>query len=84
MNQLINYLRANCILDFGGSLSIDMVRDYLKDDRSMDSRKLLAKLVADGGTDELLLVLADCLMPSIQDALSKAVVRKQLVGYSEE
>jgi hypothetical protein len=83
VNQLIAYLRQNVILDFQGDLNVEMVREFLKDDESREARQLLAKLVADGSTDEMILVLGDCLLETVQQALSDAVVREQLRTFSE-
>ena len=45
MKQLIAYLLDHAILDFSGDLTLDMVRDFLRDDETPEGRKLLAKLV---------------------------------------
>ncbi|HTM19000.1 MAG TPA: hypothetical protein VL172_00775 [Kofleriaceae bacterium] len=83
MNQLIAYLRENLLLDFQGDLTLEMVRDFLKDDDSRDARTLLAKMVADRGTNEMMIVLADCLLDAVQRALSDDLIREQLRNYSE-
>ena len=58
MNQLIAYLRDNLILDFQGDLTIEGVREFLKNDDTRDAKSLMAKLVADAGSSEMMLVLA--------------------------
>ena len=83
MNQLIAYLRENLLLDFQGDLSLEMVREFLKDDDSRDARTLLSKLVTDRGTNDMLIVLADCLLDHVQRSLTDDVVREQLRNYSE-
>jgi len=83
LNQLIAYLRENLLLDFQGDLSLEMVREFLKDDDSRDARTLLAKMVADRGTSDMLIVLADCLLDHVQRSLTDEVVREQLRNYSE-
>lgn len=83
MNQLIAYLRQNVILDFQGDLDIETIREWLKDDESREARQLLAKLVEDGGISEMVLVLADCLLETVQQALTDAAVREQLRMYTE-
>lgn len=83
VNQLIAYLRDHLILDFQGDLNIEMVRDCLKDDESRDARQLLAKLVADGGVSEMMIVMADCLLEPLQQAMTDEVVRENLRMYSE-
>jgi hypothetical protein len=83
VNRLIAYLRENLILDFGGDLSVEKVRELLAGDDSRDARTLLAKLVADRSVEDMMLVLADCLLEPVQNALSDDVVREQLRTYSE-
>ena len=83
MNKLIAYLRDNIILDFQGDLSLETVRDLLRDDDSRDAKQVLAKLVADGGVNEMMIVLADCLLDSVQQALTDEVMRENLRMYSE-
>lgn len=83
MNQLIRYLRENLLLDFQGDLTVDMVREFLKEDDSRDSKTLLTKLVAERGVNEMMLVLADCLLEHVQKSISDDVIRDQLRAYSE-
>ncbi|WP_428264361.1 hypothetical protein [Haliangium sp.] len=83
MDQLIAYLRQNVILDFQGDLDLEKAREFLKDDDSREARQLLTKLVADGGINEMLIVLADCLLDPVQSALTDPVMREQLRMYSE-
>ena len=45
MNALINYLLDNLMLDFQGDLSVDMVRDFLRDDKSRDADSLRSKII---------------------------------------
>jgi hypothetical protein len=83
MNQLIAFLREHLILDFQGDLTMEQVREFLKNDDSRDAKSLNAKIVADRGVDEMMIVLADCLLEHAQKALSDDVVREQLRNYSE-
>ncbi len=83
MNQLIAYLRENMILDFQGDLTLEMVRDFLKEDNSREARVLLSKLVEDRGVNEMMIVLADCLLEVVQRSLSDDRIREQLRIYSE-
>jgi hypothetical protein len=83
VNRLIAYLRENLVLDFQGELNIEMVREFLRDDESRDARSLLGKLVADRKVDDMILVLADCLLEHVQNALTDEVMREQLRTYSE-
>ena len=66
MKQLIQYLLENLILDFQGDLTLDMVRDFLRDDDSREGRALLAKLVEDRGVSDMMITLADCLQDYLE------------------
>jgi hypothetical protein len=83
VNELIAYLRENLLLDFQGDLTLEMVREFLKNDDSRDAKSVLTKVVADRGVDEMMIVLADCLLDHVQKALSDDVFREQLRAYSE-
>jgi hypothetical protein len=83
VKALIQYLLENLILDFKGELTLDMVRDYLREDESREGRALLAKLVEDRGVDDLLITLADCLQDYIKTGISDDTLREQIVLYSE-
>jgi len=83
VNRLIAYLREQLILDFQGDLTIEMVREFLKEDDSREARLLLAKMVEDRGVNDMMLVLADCLLEHVQQALSDDIMREQLRSYAE-
>ncbi len=83
MNQLISYLLDNLILDFQGELDLEMVRAYLKGDDSKEAKSLYARLVADGGVDDLLVVLADCLKDDIRTGIQEDTVHEQVRMYVE-
>jgi hypothetical protein len=83
MKQLITYLRENLILDFQGDLDVETVRSFLKDDDSREARVLLAKVVADGSVDDMLVVLADVLLEPVRKALTEDTIRNNLQSYSE-
>jgi hypothetical protein len=73
----------NLILDFQGDLSLDMVRDFLREDDSREAKALLAKLVEDRGVNEMLLCIADCLRESIQTGVRPEVIKSQVKTYVE-
>lgn len=83
MNQLIAYLLDNLILDFQGELDLEMARNYLKGDETKEARALHARIVADGGVNDLLLVLADCLKDYIRDGINEDTVHEQVRTYVE-
>jgi hypothetical protein len=71
------------ILDFQGDLTLEMLRDMLRDDDSREARALLSKVVEDRGVNEMMLVLADCLLEVVQRSVSDETLREQLQSYSE-
>ncbi len=83
VNRLIDYLRQNLIIDFQGDLTVAKVRELLAGDDSRDAKSLLAKLVADRSVEDMILVLADCLVEPVQRSLTDDIMREQLRMYSE-
>ena len=83
VNRLIEYLRANLMIDFQGDLSVAKVRELLAGDDSRDAKSLLTKLVADKKVEDMILVLADCLLEPVQRACTDEVMREQLRMYAE-
>lgn len=83
MNRLIEYLRQNLLIDFKGELSVAMVRELLAGDDSRDAKLLMAKLVAEKSVDDMMIVLADCLLEPVQTALTDDIMREQIKMYSE-
>ncbi len=83
MKPLIAFLLDHAILDFSGDLTLDMVKDFLRDDDSREARALLAKIVKEGGTEEMIVTLADCLQEYLRTGLSDEVVRDQIRLYAE-
>jgi hypothetical protein len=83
VKELVRYLMENMYLDFQGEISLDTVRQFLRNDDNRDARQLLQKLIEDKGVDELLLTLADVLKDHLRGGVSEDVVREQLVLYSE-
>jgi len=83
VNQLIAFLLDHAMLDFSGGLTIEMVKDFIRDDDSREARALLTKLMQDGGVEEMQLTLADCLQEQVRVGLTQDVVREQLKLYAE-
>jgi hypothetical protein len=83
VKQLIAYLLENMILDFQGNLTLEMVRDFLRDDESRESRLLLSKLVEDRGVSDMMITLADCLQDALRSSITDEVVREQIRTYAE-
>jgi len=83
VNALIKYLLDNLMLDFQGDLTMEMIRDFLRNDQSRDSTALLDKLTKDRGTSDMMITLADCLKEYLRTGINEDVVREQLRMYTE-
>jgi hypothetical protein len=83
VKELVRYLLENMYLDFQGEISLETVRQFLRNDDTREARQLLQKLIEDKGVDEMLLTLADCLKDNLRTGISDEVVRDQLQLYSE-
>ncbi|MCA9608196.1 MAG: hypothetical protein KC619_21450 [Myxococcales bacterium] len=83
MKELARFLLQNAQLDFSGDVSIDQIRQFLRDDDSREARTLLAKLIEDKGVDDMLVTVADCLKEHIPNGIDDETIRQQLVFYSE-
>ncbi len=57
--------------------------ELLAGDDSRDCKALLAKVVAARSVDDMMLVLADCLLEPVQNALTDDFMRDQLRSYTE-
>jgi len=83
VKALIAYLLDNLILDFKGDLTLEMVRDFLREDESREARALLSKLVEDRGVSDMMITLADCLQDSLRSGITEESVREQVRTYAE-
>ena len=83
MRDLARYLLERAIIDFDGGITIEQVRQFLREDDSREARVLLSKLIEDKGVDDLLIVVADCLKEHIRSGINEDIIRDQLTTYSE-
>lgn len=83
VNRLIAYLRDHLIIDFQGDLTVEKVGELLAGDDSRETKALLAKVVAARTVEDMMLVLADCLLEPVQNALTDDFMREQLRSYTE-
>ncbi len=83
VNRLIEYLRQHLMIDFQGDLTVAKVRELLAGDDSRDAKNLLAKIVAEKSVEDMIIVLADCLLEPVQNALTDDVMRENIRMYSE-
>jgi len=73
------------MIDFQGDLTVGKVRELLAGDDSRDAKQLLSKIVAGGekSVEDMILVLADCLLEPVQSSLNDDVMRENIRMYSE-
>lgn len=71
------------MIDFQGDLTVGKVRELLAGDESRDVKALLSKLVAEKKVEDMILVLADCLLEHVQRTLTDDVMREQIRSYAE-
>ena len=83
MKELARYLLENLYLDFQGDITVEKVREYLREDDSREARQLLSKIIEEKGVDELLITLADCLKEHIRTGITIETVKEQLHLYGE-
>lgn len=83
MQELVRYLLENLYLDFQGDISVEKVREFLREDDSKEARQLLARLIEENGVDDMLLTMADCLKESIRTGINEKTIREQIAMYSD-
>ena len=83
MNELVHYLIEHAYIDFQGDITMEKVRQCLREEDSREARALLSKLIEDKGLDDFLVTIADCLKDYIPKGITDDVVREQLNMYSE-
>lgn len=83
VNQLIAYLLQNIQLDFQGEITMEVVRQFLREDDTREARKLLGRIIEDQGVDDMLITLADCLKEHIRSGINEETVSEQLRMYSD-
>ena len=83
MKELVRYLLDHLVLDFQGDISVEKVREFLREDDSKEARQLLSKIIEEKGVDDMLITLADCLKDHIRSGVNEDTLREQLQLYSE-
>ncbi len=83
MKELVRYLFENLYFDIRGDISVEKVREFLREDDSREARQLLSKIIEENGVDDLLITLADCLKDHIRTGVSEQIIREQLGTYSD-
>jgi hypothetical protein len=83
VRELARFLLQNAQIDFSGEISIEQVRQFLREEDTREARALLSKLIEDKGIDDMLVTVADCLKEYIPSGVSEDVISEQLRTYSE-
>lgn len=83
MKELVRYLFENLYFDFQGDITMEKVREFLREDDSPESRALLSKVIEERGVDDMLITLADCLKEHIRTGVSEQIIRQQLSTYTD-
>lgn len=83
MRELVRYLLQNAVIDFQGDITMEKVREFLREDDSREARSLLSKLIDDKGVDDLLITIADVLKDHIPVGITEDTLREQLTTYAE-
>jgi hypothetical protein len=83
VKQLIAFLLDHAMLDFSGDLTVESVKEFLREDDSREARALLAKIVKEGSAEDMVVTLADCLQEYLRTGLTEDVMRDQLRLYAE-
>jgi hypothetical protein len=81
MDELCSYIMEHLVLDLDGDISMDSMNEMLVRDGSQIARDLRARLIAEQGPNEFLLVLVDCLRESLRDGIGEAKVLEQVKFY---
>jgi len=58
VKELVRYLIENMYLDFQGEISLETVKNFLREDDGRDARKLLIRLIEEKGGDDMRMTLA--------------------------
>ena len=53
MKELIKYLLDNMYIDFQGEITLETVRNLLREDDGREARQLLSKLIEEKGVDDM-------------------------------
>lgn len=83
VRELAKYLLQHVYIDFQGAITVDQVRQFLREDDSREARALLSKLIEDRGVDDFMVTIADCLKEYIRTGINEEVVREQLTIYGQ-
>ena len=83
MQELVRFLLQNVYLDFQGDITVEKVREFLREDDTREARVLLSRIIEEGGVDDLLIALADVLKEHLAVGINETTIREQLQLYTE-
>jgi len=83
VKELVRFLFENLYFDFQGDITVEKVREFLREDDSREARQLLSKIIEEKGVDDLLITVADCLKDQIRTGVSEQSIRDQLHIYTD-
>ena len=83
MDELVSYIMQHLVLDLDGDITMDDINQMLVRDGSQLARDLRARLIAEQGPNEFLLVIVDCLRESLRDGINEDKVLDQVKFYLE-
>ena len=83
MKELARYLFENLYFDFQGDITMEKMREFLREDDSKEARALLSRIIEERGIEDLLITLADCLKEHLRTGVSENIIRDQLATYSD-
>lgn len=81
MQKFSRYLIEHLVLDFDGDITMELVNELLLEDGSQVAHDLRARLIAEGGANDFLLVLADCLKEFMREGINEELVSEQVAFY---
>jgi len=83
MHALSRYLISQLVLDFKADVDRGVINQLLIEDASPLARDLRSRLAAQGGPDDFLLVLADCLREHLREGINEEQVLDSILMYIE-
>ena len=83
MEKLCAYLLQHLILDFDGEVSMDIINRLLREDDTPEAGDLRARLFAERGPEDFLVVTADCLREHILYGIDSELIQEQIQLYLE-
>ena len=81
MDELCLYVMQHLVLDLDGDISMEAINEMLVRDGTQLSRDLRARLIAEQGPNEFLLVLVDCLREHLRDGITEDKILDQVKFY---